>query len=183
MSWLRKLRLISRRVIASKIRKEENSGEGGDAMREKGLESLEAQLGELSDPGGQGRVEQRLIDIINIASGGVIGGANSWETEGKAPIGWLRRCLAVRHGITVSRYLWAGVQSGRGGGVHGLLAGQAQPWQPGQRARGCSACPAPARPALIPAGHYRVPQNFGMTCVSFFDFTPVLKTLDKIRES
>ncbi len=63
--------------------------EGGVAMREKGLESLEAQLGELSDPGGQGRVEQRLIDIINIASGGVIGGANSWETEGKAPIGWL----------------------------------------------------------------------------------------------
>ncbi len=61
-------------------------------MREKGLESLEAQFGELNDPRVQGRVEHRLLDIIIIAIGAVICGANSWsevETYGKAKIGWL----------------------------------------------------------------------------------------------
>jgi hypothetical protein len=71
-------------------------------MREKGLESLEAQFGELNDPRVQGRVEHRLLDIIIIAIGAVICGANSWsevETYGKAKIGWLRRFLALPNGI------------------------------------------------------------------------------------
>ncbi len=58
-------------------------------MRKKGLESIEAQFGELADPRVQGRVEHRLIDIIIIAICAVICGANSWseiETYGKAKI-------------------------------------------------------------------------------------------------
>jgi len=71
-------------------------------MREKGLESLEAQFGEVADPRVQGRIEHRLIDIILIAVCGVICGANSWseiETYGKAKIGWLRRFLELPNGI------------------------------------------------------------------------------------
>lgn len=71
-------------------------------MREKGLKSLEAQFGELSDPRVQGRVEHRLIDIIIIAICAIICGANSWsevETYGKAKIGWLRRFLELPNGI------------------------------------------------------------------------------------
>lgn len=71
-------------------------------MQEKGLESLEAQFGELNDPRVQGRVEHRLIDIIIIAVCAVICGANSWseiETYGKAKIGWLRHFLELPNGI------------------------------------------------------------------------------------
>ncbi len=45
-------------------------------MQEKGLERNEAQVGGVNDPRVQGRVEQRLIDIINIAICAVICGAN-----------------------------------------------------------------------------------------------------------
>src|SRR5512140_1857647 len=71
-------------------------------MRAKGLESIEAQFGELTDPRVEGRIEQRLIDIIMIAICAVICGANSWsetETYGKAKIGWLRRFLELPNGI------------------------------------------------------------------------------------
>lgn len=71
-------------------------------MREKGLESIEAHFGELSDPRIQGRVEHRLIDIIIIAICAVICGANSWseiETYGNAKIGWLQGFLDLPNGI------------------------------------------------------------------------------------
>jgi predicted transposase YbfD/YdcC len=71
-------------------------------MWEKGLGSIEAQFGELTDPRVQGRVEHRLMDIIIIAICAVICGANSWsevETYGKAKIGWLRRFLELPNGI------------------------------------------------------------------------------------
>ncbi len=71
-------------------------------MRKKGLESIEAQFGELADPRVQGRIDHRLIDIIIIAICAVICGANSWseiETYGKAKIGWLRRFLELPNGI------------------------------------------------------------------------------------
>lgn len=71
-------------------------------MRAKGLESIEAQFGELTDPRVEGRIEHRLIDIIMIAICAVICGANSWseiETYGKAKIGWLRRFLELPNGI------------------------------------------------------------------------------------
>src|SRR5262245_7454238 len=71
-------------------------------MQAKGLESIEAQFGELTDPRVEGRIEHRLIDIIIIAICAVLCGANSWseiETYGKAKIGWLRRYLALPNGI------------------------------------------------------------------------------------
>src|SRR5512140_778687 len=71
-------------------------------MRAKGLESIEAQFGELTDPRVEGRIEQRLIDIIMIAICAVICGANSWseiETYGKAKIEWLRHFLDLPNGI------------------------------------------------------------------------------------
>jgi hypothetical protein len=48
-------------------------------MQEKGVGSIEQAFGELADSRVHGRCEHRLIDSINIAMCGVIGGAKSWS--------------------------------------------------------------------------------------------------------
>lgn len=64
--------------------------------------SLEECFGDLPEPRVEGRCDHKLLDIIIIASCGVLCGADSWvgiETVGKAKASWFGQFLDLEHGI------------------------------------------------------------------------------------
>lgn len=66
------------------------------------IDKLIEHLSALEDPRCPGKVEHRLIDMLVIAVGAVIAGAESWEDialYGRSKLAWLRQFLALPHGI------------------------------------------------------------------------------------
>ncbi len=71
-------------------------------MSDKPLASLDECFGDINDPRVQGRCDYPLIEIITIAIGAVIAGANTWtdvETFGRSKEEWLKQFLELENGI------------------------------------------------------------------------------------
>ena len=71
-------------------------------MNEAPAASIRECFGDIEDPRVEGRCDYPLMEIITIAIGAVIAGADSWtdvETFGKSKVSWLKQFLKLEHGI------------------------------------------------------------------------------------